>query len=683
MKHWKDFQGYDPDIVDHNKRSYDNNIFTFDIETSSYLKVSGCFYPASEYKKFKEDEVEYFSSMYIWMFGINEDVYYGRTWNELKEFMMLIDSYAPDVNKIIFVHNLAFEFQFLFPHFKIKNIFARTKRKVITFDLDGMNFSFRCSLFLTNASLEFLPEIYHLPREKQVGSLDYDLIRNQYTKLTEQELKYCEYDCLVLYDVIHMFKDQYSFIYNIPKTSTGIVRKEFKERVKGNHTYYNKIKKAYNKDPEIYNMMVRCFQGGYTHANFIYAGDVIEDVDSFDEVSAYPAHMLLLQYPSTEFKKCFIKKVDDMISQFCYLLKVRFYNVKSRYYNHFISYSKCYDMYDPVCDNGRIVSATSFYTYCTCIDLKLYLDAYECEYEIEEAYYSIKKYLPIDFIKFVLEKYKVKTELKGIDPMNYALEKNKFNALYGMSVTNTIRANVEWSGGEWNEIPLSNEEIINKLNKEFNYAFLAFSWGIFITSYSRDTLCRQIMLNDEYLVYSDTDSLKLKKGYSKQPIIDYNNKVIENIKKVCELRNLDPALFAPKDSKGKSHMIGLFDYEETYEKFKTLGAKKYCTITNGELEITVSGIPKKNGKKCISDIKDFKKGTVFPCEVTGKKSAFYNDDMPEHFITDYQGNQAFISSGAGITIVGTDYTLGITHEYENLIMSSRRAIYGKEKTDSL
>ena len=57
--------------------------------------------------------------------------------------------------------------------------------------------------------------------------------------------------------------------------------------------------------------------------------------------------------------------------------------------------------------------------------------------------------------------------------------------------------------------------------------------------------------------------------------------------------------------------------------------------------------------------------------------------MPEHFITDYQGNQAFIPSGAGITIIGTDYTLGITHEYEYLIMSSERAIYGKEETDTL
>ena len=39
-------------------------------------------------------------------------------------------------------------------------------------------------------------------KEKLVGNLDYDLIRNSKTELTEKELKYCENDCLVIYEYI-------------------------------------------------------------------------------------------------------------------------------------------------------------------------------------------------------------------------------------------------------------------------------------------------------------------------------------------------------------------------------------------------------------------------------------------------------------------------------------------------
>ena len=691
---WENFITYEPVIVEHNKQFFDNNIFTFDIETSSYLKVQDKFYPAFDYRKYKDEEMEYFSSMYIWMFGINEDVYYGRTWYELKQFLKKVDEVNSGITKICYIHNASFEFQFLYPHFKISNIFARTKRKVITFDFEDFNFSFRCSLFLTNSSLENLPSIYNLKRKKQVGSLDYNMIRNQYTTLTEEELRYCEYDCLVLYDVISIFKDQYEFIYNIPKTSTGIVRKEYKESIKGNKDYYRKIRKSYNSNPIIYTFLVRAFQGGYTHANYIYADEVLgsydgdedDEIDSYDISSSYPAHMMLFPYPSTEFKKCTVKRVEEFISYFAYLLKVRFKNVRSRYYNNFISYSKCYDMYNPVCDNGRIISADSFTMYITDIDFKLYLDAYDCEYEIEEAYYSLYKYLPIEFVQFILNKYELKTKLKGIagKEVEYMIQKQRYNSLFGMSVTNTIRSNVVWNNGIWEEVPLTNEEIEKKLRKEFNYAFLSFSYGVWITAYARNTLCRQIMANDEFLIYADTDSLKLKKGYSKEPILKYNAEVKKKIDDVCRRRNLDHNKFSPVDAKGKMHTIGLFEYEGSYDKFITLGAKKYCIEKDGEIEITVSGIPKKNGKKCLKDINEFRKGKIFPYEITGKQSAFYNDDMPEHFITDYQGHQAFIPSGAGITIVGTDYTLGITQEYEYIIMSSERGLYNaKEKTDTL
>ena len=678
MVEYKFFKSYSEDVVIHNKKSYENNIFTFDIETSSYLNYKGSIIPACEYKKYKEEDLEYFSSMYIWVFGINKTVYYGRTWEEFSDFLKAFDSVNPKVNKIVYVHNLAFEFQFLKSHIKVKNVFARKSRKVIGFDLEEYNISFRCSLYLTNASLEYLPNLYGLKIKKQVGFLDYDLLRNQYTELTDKELKYCEYDSLVLYEVINFFKKQYIEVFNIPKTSTGIVRKEFKEEVKGNKQYYNKIKKAYNKSPHIYNFLVKAFAGGYTHANYIYADEIIEDVSSFDESSAYPFHMVTFMFPSTEFKKCYINKIEDMVSNFAYLVKVKLKNVKSRYYNHVLSYSHCYDMYNVICDNGRIISADELTFYGTEIDLKLYLDCYECEYEILESYYSLYRFLPIELVKFILKKYKNKVVLKSIDEVKGMLEKNKFNSIYGMCVTNTIRSEVLYDDSfGWNERQLTNEEIETKLNKEFFYSFLSFSWGVWITSRSRNTLIRQIIANDDYLIYSDTDSLKLKSGFDQKYIDDYNKNVIEKIKDVCKQRGLKFSDFSVLDAKGKKHTLGLFEYEGTYDKFKTLGAKKYCVEKNGVVELTVSGIPKKSGSKCLKDINEFKKGKVFSAEITGKKVAMYNDEIPAHTLKDFQGNEAEVSAGSGVTIIGADYTLGITNEYEDLIQSSERSLYNE------
>ena len=72
--------------------------------------------------------------MYIWMFGIGETVYYGRTWEQFGEFMqMLIDQLELNLYNrlIIYVHNLGYEFQFMRKFFKWENVFSTEERKPI------------------------------------------------------------------------------------------------------------------------------------------------------------------------------------------------------------------------------------------------------------------------------------------------------------------------------------------------------------------------------------------------------------------------------------------------------------------------------------------------------------------------------------------------------------------------
>ena len=82
------------------------------------------------------------------------------------------------------------------------------------------------------------------------------------------------------------------------------------------------------------------------------------------------------------------------------------------------------------------------------------------------------------------------------------LTKNKFNSLYGMTVTNNIRDNVTFDNiYGWQEDNLSNEEIENLLQKEKDYPFLSFSYGVWVTAYARNNLLRNLIKQDKYVIY--------------------------------------------------------------------------------------------------------------------------------------------------------------------------------------
>ena len=161
--------------------------------------------------------------------------------------------------------------------------------------------------------------------------------------------------------------------------------------------------------------------------------------------------------------------------------------------------------------------------------------------------------------------------------VEYALEKAKFNSLYGMSVTNNIKDEVEYDNDiGWMEVPISNDKIIEKLNDEKKKAFLSFSYGVWVTAYARNNLLRNLIQVDEFCVYSDTDSLKLKKGYDRSVIDKYNESVIKRIKRVSEELNIPIEKFAPKDKDGETHMLGLFDFERNICRILYTRSKEVC-----------------------------------------------------------------------------------------------------------
>lgn len=700
MLYYTEYNGHNVDIVGSRKK-IDNTIYSFDIETTSYLILDGKQVSGIEYQNLTKEEQErseFRSCMYIWMFSINDVVYYGRTWEEFKKFLNRLEMYSKE-KKIVFIHNLSFEFQFLKGVFNFTDVMARKSHKVMRCFFEDYNIELRCTYMMSNCALKYLPKLFDLPVKKQVGDLDYTLIRTPNTEITTQEMKYCENDCLVIYYYIQRELETYERVDKIPLTSTGHVRRELKERISEDWNYKNKVKKAINTDPHIYNLLQDAFAGGYTHANWIYTDEIIKNVDSWDFTSSYPYILVTHQFPSTEFKRCYIKDVKNMSKRFAYILVVKFKNIKCKYYNNFISQSKCRNIKGGKYDNGRIIEAEELETTITDIDFYFILQSYNCQYEIEEIYYSKYNFLPKQFIEFVLEKYVNKTEFKNVEgkEVEYMKEKNKFNSLYGMSVTNMIRDEVIFDNKEgWFEKPLTNTEIISALQNEKKKGFLSFAYGVWVTAYARSNLLKNVIKLDEYVIYCDTDSMKLKQGYNKNVIEEYNNFVHKKIDYVSKILEIPIEKFSPKDVFGERHILGVFDSDGNYNEFITQGAKKYAItkwikkekikdnmniikIENEKalvLEITVAGVPKQ-GAKALKDLSEFKDNFVFNFKDTNKNLVIYCENQKEFCLTDYQGKCYNVNDESGCCIVPTTYVLGKALEYANLISenSSKRARY--------
>ena len=389
-----------------------------------------------------------------------------------------------------------------------------------------------------------------------------------------------------------------------------------------------------------------------------------------------------------------------MLNKFAYLLVVEFKNIKCKYYNNFISQSKCSKIVKGVYDNGRIIEAESITITLTDVDFYFILDTYKYDsYEIQESYYSRYDYLPKQFIEFVLEKYVNKTAYKNVEGMEveYAKEKNKFNSLYGMSVTNMIRDEVIYDNElDWSERELENTEIIETLNEEKKKAFLSFAYGVWVTAYARSNLLKNVIKLDDYVVYCDTDSMKLKEGYDKKVIENYNKFVVKKLQYVSKLMEIPYEKFSPKDSKGEKHILGVFDNDGKYDEFITQGAKKYAYTkwidkekikedTNVQeikgkkakvLEITVAGVPK-SGALGLKNLSEFKDNFVFDFKYTNKNLLMYCENQENCNIIDYQGNEYTVKDKSGCCIVPTTYVLGKALDYADLISdnSSKRSKY--------
>lgn len=652
-------------IVKNNKNiEYYNVPAAFDIEVSSFYQFG-----------------EKRACMYVWQFGILNWVTAGRTWDEYVSFISVLSTIlglSEERILPVYIHNLAYEFQFMRKWFDWDKLFFLDERKPVYARAGGIEY--RCSLKLSSKSLAKVgDDLQRYKVVKMVGDLDYSMVRTSETPLTEKEWGYCENDIRVLLAYIEEKIETDGDVTLIPMTNTGYVRNFCRKSCFKRYKQYRSLMSALTISSDEYSQLKRGFAGGFTHASAKYSGKVMENVGSFDFTSSYPAVMLAEKFPMSEARiveSMTEEQLTYYLSHFCCLFDVTFENVFPKVdYDHPISYSKLIHSQNVVVDNGRVVCAESLTITCTEQDFFTYTAFYTWDNMTIHLFRVYEKgYLPKPFIEAILKMYKDKTTLKDVEgeEVNYMISKNMLNSTYGMTVTDIVREEIKYEDGQFSSTKPDVDEAIKHYN-EGKRRFLFYPWGVWVTAYARANLFSGILACGDDYVYSDTDSIKVVNYQNHMDYINaYNAQITKKLEAAARFHRIDPQEFAPLNKKGKAKPIGVWDFEGVYDKFKTIGAKRYLVQKNGQFSLTVAGVNKKKARDYIVSNWDdpFEALTdklKVPSEFSGRLTLTYMDEECHGYVTDYLGNTSEYHELSYIHMEPSDYELTLSDEYKQFL----------------
>lgn len=613
----------------------------------------------------KSTDIDPWSYMYHWQFCIHDSsqyiVCFGRFWEEFLELLHLLEVKLQLTTKrklVIYVHNLAYEFQFIKDFIHITKLFAKSKRKPIKVETEC--FEYRCSYFLSNMSLlKFCENSELCTHYKLKDGYDYEKFRTPYTKMDNNDLAYCYNDVVGLCECIITLMQEDN-LATIPLTNTGYVRREYRQACSNSN--YRKLFQSLALNEHDYILCRKSFRGGDTHANYKYAYMLLSNVYSMDKQSSYPASMMLDDFPMSPFMQVKIEnqwELDYYMERFCMVMDITILNLKSIIDMPYIDIAHCYQHCDITNDNGRVLSAKGVSLCCTNLDLKIIRETYTYDgLVVNDCIISRPGKLPYEIRKKLMHFYELKTILKGVTGKEYEYmkSKNRVNSSYGMMVTDIAHGQVEYNSltHEWTETKPDIAESLEKYYKGKNN-FLCYQWGIFVTANARYNLYQAQKLIGKDDIYKDTDSHKFRNFEHIRELEKLNQEII----KQCE--NSDIPAYVVKN--GKKYYLGVWDFDGYYRRFITLGAKKYAyEDRQKKLHTTVAGMSKKLGAKAVKKIENFKIGKVY--HNVGRKVAYYNESLP-HMITAPDGSK-FLSA-SNIALVESTYELGVTNEYWELI----------------
>lgn len=635
----------------------------FDIETTTYIDRA---------------------YMYIWQIGINNKAFYGNTWEEFNDCLNIINCYIDYLNRqkakekhkkefkaqaICFIHNIAFEWQFVRKEILVTDVFLKSLREPLYFESD--NIKFLDSFQITHMTLAKLAKRY-CTTQKMVGDIDYTILRNATDgkNLTDKEKKYCENDVLILCEFAEYYFNKYISNNELIYTETSIVRHSLKKAFnEQNQITKQDIFEMYPKSFNEYLMyMEYLFAGGWVKSSVDAFGKILSNIKCKDITSSYPAQIAHRYYPVSKFKSIKIdskQMFNNMLNRYCCILDVTLFNVKKTTIHSIISTSKIVnnDTGRTLVDNGRIAEVEKVRLLMTELDWDIFNKFYKYDkfkIVINSFKIAIRGKLPSYVVSTMLDAYERKEELK-LQGKDYFNEKCFVNMFYGCFVTKIHKFNYIFKNGE-----ITKE--LNDYYRQIRSSVLSPFWGIWCTSWARYQELSAVYANADCVVYGDTDSVK---GHDMLDdyFNNYNAEQIEKNKKICEKYNKNFDLIKE---------LGCWDSEPTYKLFKTIGCKRYIGFDeNNKLSVTIAGVPKgtlekivginpdkdkkyyTNSQKALEVMTLLKDGQSFSNCKTG---ATYNDNEHSDII-----NGELMVSKSSVAINNIDFTIKVSNEYNDYI----------------
>ena len=654
---WRDF---DFDLIKHiqtkkkttGKKSYMDAVIMADTETSR--KRDGT----------KRNHVCAWSIAFR-AFGRNLFGLWGQNPAEFAEMLERIREKSEADEIYIYFHHLAYDWvflrKFLFDHFGYPEEQLNTKPLYPLYIRFENGIVLKDSLILAQRGLEKWANDLQVDHQKAVGAWDYERYRTQKEHFTPDELLYIENDVLAGIECIDTTMRQIGkHIGSIPYTATGIVRGECRDISKQNRgqEWFQSIQ---NPEYAIQKMLETLFHGGYTHNNRYYQG-LVNPAKCFDFSSSYPFEMLCRLFPGEKFWKFSSGFVDPMTilenaEEYAFIFRVSCYDVKladPRDPMPTLQYCRKIETENAILDNGRVLACEYLSCLMNEIDFRIFVNKYDAKgLIIEDVYCAKKEPLPRWLRDYVFERYRLKCELKHMDPVQLAIEKAKLNSIFGMTAQRPCKEELieDYATGLYRiESGYDAEAKYEKWYKSRS-SFLPYSIGVWVTSYAMEDLFTLGGCASGIWLYSDTDSVYATE-FDERRLKAFN----ESRKKM-----LIDAGYGSVTVNGEIFTVGEATPDGTYTQFKALHSKCYCSrplvaegegfTMAGDLKLTVAGVPKKGAKSLKNNIDNFKIGFVFSGEISGKLQ--HEHHFIEEIYTDEDGNL----TGDSIDLSPCDYMI--------------------------
>lgn len=619
-----------------------------------------------------KDAFRPYAFMYHWQFCFDDEVVFGRTW---EEFNKLLKSLEQNLNLslnnrlVIWVHNLSFEWQFMRNFLEYEDGFFLEERKPVKI-ITKSGIEFRCSYILSNMGLsKFCQNEEGVTHYKLDGdNYDYDKFRLPITPLSEYEQGYCYNDVRGLCECIKS-RLKHDTLASMPLTSTGYVRRELRNNVRQNRKNREYFVNS-ALDSHQYTLCREAFRGGDTHANAARADQINEKAWGEDIKSSFPGQMVIEDgFPFSAFARMDVPYfLNHDMSGYALLMTVAFFNIK--YDTHgdyfcgmpYIALAKCNKFSARrVIDNGRVIFAEFLECTLTNIDLDIIRKEYVFDdIRIGEIWASKAAPLSLEIRNTVMDYFRAKTLLDG-DPEHkyeYAKAKAKLNSIYGCMVMRIDQTMIRWDPVKkiYTDDTPDLAEALAKFYKSRNN-FLQYQQGLFITAFARRQLREMLWKVGKDCIYCDTDSIKGVGDHLKD--FEEMNKIRIALAEKC-------GAYA-EDRNGNIYHLGVWENEteeHLYDQFKTLGAKKYVYKQNDKIVSTIAGVSKKAGAEyfTLHGVEGFTRNATIT--ESGHLTAYYNDDEIHRITLDH----VTFTTSSNVALVNNTYKIGVTEEYADLLL---------------